>query len=231
MYKVGITIQLVFAILFSVALTMSFTESEKIKEDSRVLVTEKVILMIESRIDLAEEVVNSKKAQSMLADHQIEVIRAEVSSFRENPEKYVIQMTQDESEVTNSNHSSNNPLVKALLEKVFGWKKGVKKHIERAYSNLLTDIRIFCATNIIGLFLAALVLFKRREFGKYAVAASSILTGVIALSAFSYLDQSWLFSILLNRFSGYSYPVGIFGTFLWIFYEYHNRKKEPNNST
>jgi len=228
MYKAGITIQLVFAVLFSVALTMSFTESERIKENSRVQVTEKVTRIVESKIDLAEEAVNSKKAQSLLADHQIEVIRAEVSSFRENPENYVNQMTQDESEVTDRSYSSRNPLTKALLEKVFGWKKDVKKHIEKAYSNLLIDIRIFCLTNIIGLLLAALVLFKREGLGKYAVAASSILTGIIMISALSYLDQSWLFSILLNSYSGYNYPVGIFGTFLWIFYEYRKSKK-PNN--
>jgi len=228
MYKVGITVQIAFAILFSIAFVLSFTEAEKIKEDSRVQVTKKVIVMVESKIDLAEEVVNSKKAQSLLADHQIEVIRAEISSFRESPENYVTQMTQDESEVKDSSYSSGNPLSKALLEKVFGWKKGIKKHIEKAYSNLLTDIRIFCLTNIVGLLLAAIVLYKREVLGKHAVAVSSILTGVIALSALSYLDQNWLFAILLNRYVGYGYPVGIFGTFLWVFLEYHKSKKEAN---
>ena len=225
MYKLGIIIQLMVAIAFTIAFALSFSEEESIKENSRVQVTEKVTNLVESRIDLAEELVNTKKAKALLEDHQLEVIHSEIALFRENPQQYVMQMTQDEVAVQKNEFKSKNPLTNALMDKVLGWKKGIKKHIEKAYSNLLLDIRIFCLTNVIGLLLASLILVKRDALGKHAVAASVILTGVISLSALSYLDQSWLYSILLNSYAGYGYPAGIFGTFLWVFYEYHYKNK------
>ena len=226
MYKIVITTQLSFALLFSFALVATFTEAENIKERSRVQITEKVVGMVGSKIDLAEEVMNSKKVETYLADYQIEVINSEIASFRANPQSYIEQMTQDKTEVSSNEVETNNPLAKVLIEKVFGWKNNIKNHFDNTFSKLLTDLRIFCVTNVVGLFLAALVLFKREDYGKYSTTVSVILSDVIALSALSYFDQSWLYSILLNNYAGYGYPLGIISTFCWLFYEYHKSKEE-----
>ncbi len=220
--------QVIFFFVFVIAFIASFFVVDDLQEKSKVAVTEKVVVSTSSNVAFVEELLNSKAATTYLADYQLETIHEEIDTFKGDPYRYVESLTLDEAQTTiiPPDLKSNNPLKNALMEKVFSWKSGIKDHFNKTFEGLVTDIRIFIVSNIFALLVAALVCYKQNTLGKESMVVSSILTGVIALSSLSYLDQNWLFTIILNSYSGYSYPVGILMTTLWLYYEYYSRRNE-----
>src|SRR5690606_14595556 len=117
-------------------------------------------------------------------------------------------------------------LKNALLEKIFAWKKGLKAYFNKTFSRLVLDIRIFLLSNVIALLVAALICYKQAALGKDALVVSAILTAVIAVSALSYLNQNWFFTILLNSYAGYGYIGGILATTAWLYYQYYTERNQ-----
>jgi len=222
-YKIVIALQIIFVAMFLLGFVATFTEQERVKEDSREIITDKVVRAVNSQVGLAEELLNTKFAKNGLADYQIETLKAEIASYKQDPRGFVAQVTLNRE--LSEPPTSANPLKNALLRKIGAWKAGIKARVNSAFDNLILDLRIFSMTNVIGLLVAAVVLLKRHNFGGYSVSASLILSFVIASSAFSYADQSWLYSILVNSFYGYSYPAGIVGCFAWMFYEHYKSQQ------
>lgn len=226
MKKILITIQLLFIAVFSVAFIASFFVVDSIKANSRALITDIVVAKVSSKIALSEELLNSKAASIYLADYQRETIVEEINSFKLSPYDYVESLTLNESESIESPSplKSKNPLKNALFKKIFGWKKELKNYFNKAFSGLIIDIRIFIASNVIALVIAAIACYKQAALGRDSLIVSAILTGVIALSTLSYVDQNWFFTILLNNYYGYGYLLGILLTTAWLYFEYHNNR-------
>lgn len=78
-----------------------------------------------SKIDFAEEALNSKAANMYLKDYQIDVIRSEIDSFKNNPYGYVesVTMNKESENVLPPEFRTANPLKAALFEKLFQWKQ------------------------------------------------------------------------------------------------------------
>ena len=230
--KALVSAQIIFAALFFVSVVATFFVKDKIQNDSREIITKKVSSGISSRIDLVEELINTKKAKVLLADHQIEVIKQEITKFRKDPDSYVSVMTLPNADANffPDELKSQNPLKDALIKKVFSWKQNIKEHFNNSFERLVFDIRLFLVSNVIGLLSAALISWHSERLGKHAIAASLILTGVIIMSSISYVNSNWLYDILLNSFAGMAYPVGILLTSGWLFWNYYAAEKEEKNN-
>ncbi|WP_308365352.1 MULTISPECIES: hypothetical protein [unclassified Microbulbifer] len=225
MRKVLLSTQAIFMVVFFIAFVVSFFVVDKIEEESRLLVTEKLVKGTSSKVDLAEEVLNSRAANMYLKDYQIDVIREEIDTFKTNPYKYVESLTIDAENVViiPPEFETNNPLEAALFEKIFSWKQGLKSYFNKTFSGLITDIRIFLGTNFIALLIAAFVCFKATSLGNRAMALSAIITIATALSAFSYINANWLLNVLLNSYAGYGYAGGIAILTGWLYLEYSDK--------
>ncbi len=228
MKKLLITVQLIFALIFGAMLMGSFFVVEDIQDKSRDQITEKVVQSISSKLTFAEEVLNSKAASNYLKDYQIETIREEINSYKSDPSSYVESVVQDESksEVIPPLLASKNPLKNLLLEKIFSWKKNLKNYFNKTFDHLVFDIRLFITSNIVALLGAAFACYRQSTLGKDAIAISTILTIAIALSSIGYLDQNWFYSILLNSYAGYGYPLTILSTTAYIYYQYYKNERE-----
>ena len=145
MRQLLLSIQILFIMVFSVALISSFFVVDSIRERSTDAVTDKVVHFVSSKIEIAEELINSKAASNYLADYQMEAIRDEINDFRENPSDYVEAMTLDESktQIVPPDLLSKNPLKNKLVEKIFSWKSSIKTYFEKTFDGLILDIRIF----------------------------------------------------------------------------------------
>lgn len=220
--------QITFAFVFVVAFIASFLVVDELKARSKVAVTEKVVVSTSSQIARAEELLNSKAATKYLAGHQLEVIREEIEGYKGDPYGYVESLTLNEARTTiiPPDLKSSNPLKNAFLNKVFSWKLGIRDHFTKTFEGLERDVRIFIMSNIIALLMAAFVCYKQHSLGRESMVVSSILTGVVALSSLTYLDQNWQVTIILNSYSGYGYPIGILTTTIWLYYEYYKAKNE-----
>jgi len=225
MRKALLSIQTIFIAVFFIAFIVSFFVVENIEEKSRVLVTEKVVQGTSSKIDFAEELLNSKAANMYLKDYQIDVIRKEIGTFRTDPYSYVESVTigSGSAGVIPPEFQTNNPLKAALFEKIFSWKQGLKSYFDKTFSRLITDIRIFLGTNVVALLIAAFICFKAPALGNRAMALSTIVTIATALSAFSYINESWLINIILNSYAGYGYAGGIAFLTGWLYLEYSDK--------
>ena len=226
MRKVLLFTQAIFIVVFSIAFVVSFFVVDKIEKESRLLVTEKVVRGTSSKIELAEEALNSKIAEMYLKDYQIEVIRKEIDTFKTNPYNYVESLTigAENVAVVPAEFETNNPLKAALFEKIFSWKQGLKAYFNKTFSGLIIDIRIFLGTNAIALLIAAFVCFKAESLGNRSMALSTIITIATVLSAFSYINENWLINVLLNSYAGYGYAGGIALLTGWLYLEYSDRQ-------
>jgi len=225
MRRALLSIQTVFIVVFFIAFVVSFFVVEHIEEKSRVLVTDKVVQGTTSKIDFAEELLNSKASVMYLKKYQIEVIRKEIDIFRADPHIYVESVV-----VGNKNTGAvplefhtNNPLKAALFEKIFSWKQGLKSYFDKTFARLIVDVRIFLGTNVVALLIAVFICFKAPALGNRAMALSIIITLATALSALSYINDSWLIKILLNSYAGYGYTGGIAFLTGWLYFEYSDK--------
>lgn len=230
MRKALLTIQSISILVFLIAFITSFFVVNQIEEKSRVLVTEKVTQGTMSKVGFAEEVLNSKAANMYLEDYQIDVIRSEIDAFKNDPYGYVesVTMNREGENVLTLEFRSANPLKTALFEKLFHWKQGLKSYFNKTFSGLIVEIRIFLGTNVIALLIAAFICFKSPSLGNRAMALSTIITVATALSAFSYLNESWLINILLNSYAGYGYAGGIAFLTGWLYLEYAERQNKDS---
>ncbi len=228
MKKLLVGFQLLFATIFLGAFVVSFFVLDGIKESSKIIITEKVVDKVSSNVAVAEEILHSNAAANMLADYQRSAIFDEINDFKKNPVEYVEALTLDEekTQVIPPGLSSNNPLKNALIEKIFGWKLSLKRYFQETFSGLVVEIRIFLASNVVALLIAAFVCVKGKMLGRDAIIISTLLTAVIALSALNYVNQNWFYTILLNSYSGYGYIIGILSTTAWLYYQYLSARKE-----
>ena len=222
MRKVLLSTQAIFMAIFLITFVASFFVVDKIEKESRSFVTEKVVKGTSSKIDLAEEVLNSKAARKYLKDYQINVIHKEIDTFKTNPHSYVesLTMAKGNAQVLPPALKTNNPFKAALFKKIFSWKQGLKSYFNKTFSGLIIDIRIFLGTNVIALLIAAFICLKATSLGNRAMVLSTIITIVTGLSVISYINENWLINILLNSYAGYGYSVGIVIFTIWLYLEY-----------
>jgi len=220
--KFLLSTQLFFAGAFLASFIASFFIVNKIMADSRVIITQKIAKSISSQINIIEELLNTKSSKNILEENQMEAIRVEIAAFRKNPEEYVSTMTMQKSGpvVLPNELTSQNPIKNALIKKTLSWKQSIKAHFDRSFDGLLFDIRLFLLSNIIGLLIAAFIAWQKEKLGKHALVASLILTGVIVFSSFSYINSNWFYNILLNRYAGIAYPLGILTVSFSLYYDY-----------
>lgn len=225
MKKVLLSLQVFFGLFFLLSFVVSFFIVGEIQERSRDLVTEKVIAGTLPKVGFAEELLNSKAAKNYLENYQLDVIKQEIAEFKKDPHFYVSSIIQRDADVSElpSEFKTNNPLKAALFDKVFSWKQNLKSYLDGTFSKLITDVRIFLATNVIALFIAAFVCFRSERLGGRAMVISSIITTATALSTYGYVNDNWLFNILLNSFAGYGYSAGIVSLSAWLYFEYEDR--------
>ncbi|MGH1429390.1 MAG: hypothetical protein ACRBEE_15750 [Arenicella sp.] len=227
MRKSLLIIQIVFLLGFITTFIASFYAVDNIKEKSKSIISEKIVSSATSKIAFTEELLHSKAAEKYLKNYQIETIREEMESFKTNPKGYVESLTLSETKtvIAPPELNSRNPLKNALLTKIYSWKSDIRKHFNRTFSALITDIRIFIVSNIISLLAAVIICYKQRSLGKRSFAISLILTIVVALSSLTYLSKDWLFSIIINSYAGYGYPLGIAILTFWLCFEYFKSLK------
>ena len=223
MKNVLIGCQLLFSFLFAIALISNFFTVDDIANKSRKVITNKVVKEIDSKVNLAEEVLATKAAKTYLETYQIEAISEEIVEFRRNPHRYVeaVTLSSSETSLIPVEMRSDNPLKNRLMGRIFLWKTSIKEHFENTFGGLVKDIHIFLFTNMMGLAIAAAIGIKSTSLGKSATTVSLILTFTIVISALGYMDKNWFYTILLNNYAGYSYPLGVFVTTLWLCYEYY----------
>lgn len=223
MKKLLIFVQILFACIFLVAFVSSFFVVDIVKEKARHAITEKVVASTTSKVALAEELLNTKAANRYLQDYQIDVIKDELATFKADPNAYVQAMTMSNTDIPiiPPSLTSKNPLKNAFFEKIFFWKKDLKSYFNKSFSALINDIRTFLVINAVALIVAAFVGLRATSLNGGLMSLSAAITLATILAVSCYVDQDWLFSILLNSYMGYGYASGIIFLTAYLYFEYY----------
>ena len=102
-----------------------------------------------------------------------------------------------------------SPLARKAVGLLTKGVSNLKEHVEKSYRDLIADIRLFAATNIVAFALAAWLAWIARtpRSRHWLLAFSGMMLVVFALSISAYFDRNWTWMILTGSYMGWGYPV------------------------
>jgi hypothetical protein len=193
---------------------------DEIRESFRATINHDLAKSLAARVSFAEEAVATPLAARHLAPHQIEGIREEIVLYRKDPEAYVAYLTGGSAPALDQSDqleaSSGNPLKRAFLEQVIGWRASVKSRFDSSFAKIGRDICIFLGSNVVASIVALILATRVRRRHPRALRLSILLTVAIGLSALSYVDRNWLYAFLRNDWAVFGYPLMLVLSFVWL---------------
>lgn len=220
---------LIFEVLgllfFSAALVWSFQAEQWVLEKARVSIQEQIRPKADLAVDLAEEGLRSKLASTYLAEDQISDSLQELTLYRADPSEYIRSITGSGFAI-NADSAGSRAGLSRLADRFLNWKARIQSHFDQTFARLMGDFRLFLATTAIAFALAVFLLMRSDNISRQYFVASAVLALATVYSAFSYIDQNWFFTILLNNYMGWGYPLGLGMLFGWLLFEYYKNKRE-----
>jgi hypothetical protein len=227
MIRALIVAQLVAMLGFLGALVAASIYQAEVRESFRVTINDNLAKSLAAKVSLAEELIDSPTTSKYLASHQIEVVRDEIALYRRDPLAYVTSLTGGQAldQRRQIEDSASNPLKRAFLEKVIGWRSGVKARFDSSFAKIARDVCIFLGSNVAALLVALLLASRGTRFMKHALSTSVLLTAAVALSAFGYIYRNWLYRFLTNDFAVMAYPMSLVLIFGYLVFQYHAERR------
>ena len=147
-------------------------------------------------------------------------LAGEIASYKTTPDEWLL-------EIANSTRDRahefdfpevRNPLARKSLDFVTSRLAGARNHFKNSFDNLIRDLRIFSAVNLLIFLTAGGLCFIARtpRSRRLLVAWSAVLFTATAISIFLYADQGWVWNILTNHYRGWAYLAGHLVTTAYI---------------
>lgn len=213
------------AVFFAAFLLYTFVGRGHLIHLARDFVTTKTQKFADPAVDAAEASLRVGMVRKLLPERQIAAIESEIAAYRQDPRKYISEIT-GRFPVTTATPPSN-----PVLAKVTQWKEKVRQHYDKVLGRLLWDLRIFASSNLVAALLAILLAARTNAAqSKKLVWFSFLLFGAIAYSVYSYIDRVSFFRILFNSYLGWWYPGILAITLLGLFLEYGRSGDEETMS-
>lgn len=197
-------------------LAATFFAQGIIVRQARQFALEKTRAYLEPVIPKAEKLLKNPLVAKALTASVEERLEREIADYRESPEKWLLEIAEGTRNRAGDFEfpEIKNPLARKALDFLTAQIAGARDHFKRSFANLITDLRIFATIHgVVFLMAAGLCLMARTSELRFWLCVWSCLLLVTTLmSASLYLGQSWLWTILTNRYQGWSYA----GTHLLI---------------
>lgn len=206
--------------LFLASLVVAVVYEDQIRESFRTTIIDDLAQSLAGNVGFAEQAVATPLAARHLAPHQLDGIREEIALYRRDPRAYVAYLaggggsTLDQTAVLEA--SGANPLKRAFVEQLIGWRAGVKSRFDSSFAKIGRDIAIFLATNAAAAGLAIVLATWARRRHPLALRTSVILTAAIALSSLFYVDRDWLYDFVANDWAVFGYPLMLLVTVVYL---------------
>ena len=163
------------------------------------------------------------KLTGKLPDSVDEKLRGELSDYRQDPERWLLQIadgTRDRA-ADFEFPEIRNPLARKGLDFLTKRISQAAEHFRKSYANLITDLRIFCGTNACAFLIAAWLCFvaKTKTLRHWLGAWSAALLLATLLMIYLYIGQSWGWNIVFNSYYGWSYASMHVLIAIYLFYK------------
>lgn len=147
----------------------------------------------------------------------------ELADYRDDPNKWLLEIadgTRDRAADFDF-PEVKNPLARTGLAFLTDRVSQAAAHFKKSYVNLITDLRIFCGTNACAFLIAAWLCFvaKTKTMRHWLGAWSTALLLATILMNYFYVNQSWAWTIVFNRYYGWSYALMHALIAIYLFYK------------
>jgi hypothetical protein len=148
-----------------------------------------------------------------------ERLEAELSSYRSDPAAWLTGLAVGGAERVKAFDfpEIEHPLAQKAVGALKQGVSDLKGHLQQSYQDLIADLRLFAATNLVAFGIAAWLSWIARSprSRHWLLAYSGLMLVVFVLSISAYFDQNWTWTVLTGNYMGWAYPValGIFTIF------------------
>lgn len=138
-----------------------------------------------------------------------ERLASELEDYRKSPDDWLLAkaMSTRKQAAEYDFPEITNPLARKSLDFLTKRLAGASAHFKRSLDGLIRDLRIFAATNLVVFLIAAgLCLAAKTAYWRFWLTVwSALLLVSSGISILLYVDQMWVWSILMNRYRGWAY--------------------------
>lgn len=154
----------------------------------------------------------------------------ELKAYEASPEKWLLEIVENSGERSADFEfpEVRNPLLRKGLDFLSRKIAGAGTHFQRSYDNLMLDLRIFTGTNACSFLLAAGLLWgaRTKTMRHWLGGWSAALMIGTTVSILAYVEQNWVWNLLLNRHMGWAYASLHALTVIYLFYKMEPALKE-----
>ncbi len=217
--KITIALNILVVLLSSCLFGYTFFANQHVTEHARSFVTEKTLEYSRPAIKAVEQVLESPISSKLISAEKKQGIETEVSRYRSSPAEYIDSLT----------GSGDRRPSRFESDRVGQLKRKIRDYYESTLRELIADLRIFTGSNIAaGLFGLILLCTSRIGSLREVQVFSRVIFVSVVISSCAYIDGLSFFRILFKWHIGWSYPIGIGITALYIYYQYLEAKKQNN---
>ena len=215
--KISIVLNILVVLVSSFLFGYTFFAKQHVTDHARTCVTEKTLEYSKSAIEVIEQALESPIASKLISSEKKQAIEAEVERYRLSPSDYVVSLTGDGARQADRIESGR---IGQLKEKI-------RDYYETTLRELIVDLRIFTGSNIAAGLVGILLLCSSRigSLREVQIFSLAVFASVV-MSSYAYVDGMSFFRILLKWHMGWSYPIGIGTTALYLYYQYLEKKKQ-----
>lgn len=148
-------------------------------------------------------------------------IEQQLRAYEESPDAWMQELFEQRSTATQRAQLApevENPFARRALELIRMEWSNLQQHMSESYQKLLTELRIFSSINgALFLLSAVLCLFRTNARTRFwLISFSCLMLTALILSISFYINQNWIWNILLSRYQGWWYSVSVSAFFLFL---------------
>ena len=208
--KILIALHLAGAALSITLLVSTFVAKGIITSKARQVAVDKSRSLADPLAAKVQETLDRPMIGKLIRGEVRERLESELADYRTAPEDWLIQLAEGGAGRAKAFEfpEIESPLARKAVDLLTKGVSDLKEHMEESYRDLIGDIRLFAATNIVAFGIAAWLSWIARtpRSRHWLLAFSGLMLVVFAVSISAYLDRNWTWAILTGNYMGWAYP-------------------------
>lgn len=209
--KILIALHLAGAALSVILLVSTFLAKGIITSKARQVAVDKSRGLADPLAAKVQETLDRPVLGKLIRGETRQRLESELSDYRAAPDAWLIELAEGGAQRAKAFDfpEIESPLARKAVDLLTKGVSDLKDRLEESYRNLIADLRIFAATNLVAFLLAAaLARVARTPRARHWLHGYSfVMLLAFAASIFLYVDQNWTWNLLRNDHMGWRYPV------------------------
>ncbi|WP_353571520.1 hypothetical protein [Candidatus Albibeggiatoa sp. nov. BB20] len=217
-------ISLLGVIVFSLLLGFSYSEQDNIEISAQHFVKQQIELKIREKYQHSKVFTFKEKAQFITNKFRDEEQKIKMLLENGLPEKIATVIAamcgydcEKKKQLTETITQSYTKRIHRIQKAQYNLQNMIKDQYVKVIGKLLTDIRIFCASNAsLFLFILFISIVSTKAEKSLLLPTILLLISIIAASSMYLFGQDWFYTIIYNDYMGYSYLIYVGLIFLFL---------------